>query len=168
MTISFQISEKILTSIHEDLSRPHPFAFERVGFITCSPKVDKEKNLIMLANTYHPVKDEHYIDNPNYGALIGADAIRIALELSYNQNASIIHIHRHEHRGQPKFSRTDNQESNQFISSFVNVKPMLPHATIVLSYDSMAGRCWLPNTKSPIAINKFTVTKPSSRLGVFA
>jgi len=168
MSISFQINEKILASIHEDLSRPHSFAFERVGFITCSSQMDKEKNLIIESKSYHPVKDEHYIDDPNYGALIGADAFRMALEQSYNQNASIIHIHRHEHRGRPRFSRTDNQESNKFIPSFINIKPLLPHATVVLSYDSMSGRCWLPNTEQPVPINNFIITKPSARLGVFA
>jgi len=168
MTISFHITKKTLAIIHDDLSRSHPFALERVGFITCSPKVDKENNLVLFVNAYHPVKDEHYIDDPNYGALIGADAIRMALELSYNQNASIIHIHRHEHKGRPKFSRTDNQESNKFIPSFINIKPLLPHATVVLSYDSMTGRCWLPNMEHPVPINKFIITKPSERLGVFA
>lgn len=168
MSITFQISEKILSTIHQDLSRPHPFAFERVGFLTCSSQIDEEQNLVIISKAYHPIKDEHYIDDPNYGALIGADAIRMALQLSYSQNASIIHIHKHEHMGRPKFSRTDNQESNKFIPSFINIKPLIPHATIVLSHDSMAGRCWVPNTEHPVPINKFIVTKPSARLGVFA
>lgn len=168
MSIIFQISEPLLRSIHEDLSRSHDFALERMGFITCQPQLDKEQNLTITSRAYHPIQDRHYIDDPRYGALMGADAIRIALELSYNQNASIVHIHRHEHWGRPQFSRTDIIESDRFIPSFINIKPLLPHATIVLNHNSMVGRCWLPNEKSPVAINKFIITKPSERLGVFA
>jgi len=168
MSITFQINETLLRNIHEDLSRPHEFALERVGFITCIPQTDNDKSLTIASKAYHPIKDGHYIDDPRYGALMGANAIRMALELCYNQNTSIIHIHRHEHRGSPQFSRTDIIESNKFVPSFINVKPLLPHATIVLSYNSMAGRCWLPNMESPVPINKFIITKPSARLGVFA
>jgi len=167
MSITFQINERLLRTIHEDLSRPHAFALERMGFISCRPTFDNKQNVIIVARTYRPIQDNHYIDDPSYGALMNGDAIRMALELSYNQNASIVHVHRHEHRGKPKLSRTDIMESNKFIPSFINVRPLLPHATIVLSYNAMAGRCWLPNKKSPVPINKFIITKASERLGVF-
>ena len=168
MNVIFQISEPLLQTIHEDLSRPHEFALERVGFITCHSHLDAEGNITIVTRAYHPIRDSHYIDDPHYGALMGADAIRKALELSYNQKASIVHIHRHEHRGRPQFSRTDIIESNKFMPNFHNVSPSLPHAAIVLSYNSMAGRCWPESKKPPVPIRKFIITRPSRPTGVFA
>lgn len=37
MTVHFKIIEQLLDQVRKDLSRPHPFAFERVGFLFVRP-----------------------------------------------------------------------------------------------------------------------------------
>ncbi len=159
MKISFRITSSLLKQIHDDLSRPHPYAAERVGFISCGVGNLTNNNLLILGENYHPVSSEHYIDNPNYGAMMGSSAIRDALQLAYKRQISIFHVHRHEHIGKPDFSHIDLIESNKFIPDFWKVRPNRPHGAIVLSHDSMAGLCWHPKEEIPVPIDSFSVIK---------
>jgi hypothetical protein len=59
MKIIFKITRDMLEQIKTDLARPHPFAFERVGFIYVRRGTLAEGQLL-LAASYHPVRDEHY------------------------------------------------------------------------------------------------------------
>ena len=59
MKISFRLTNELLTQIHGNLSRPHPFAAERVGFIACSAANGPDGGLIFLAQTFHPRSEEH-------------------------------------------------------------------------------------------------------------
>lgn len=71
MNISFRITDDLLTKIHADLSRPHAFAAERVGFIACACASLPDKGLALLAQTFHPVADDHYIDDPRVPSAVG-------------------------------------------------------------------------------------------------
>ena len=109
MKISFRLTNELLTQIHGNLSRPHPFAAERVGFIACSAANGPDGGLIFLAQTFHPVADDHYMDDPRVGAMMGSAAIRSALQYAHQQPVSMFHVHRHEHLGRPRFSPVDRQ-----------------------------------------------------------
>ena len=76
MKINFRITSNLLERIHHDLSRPHPYAEERVGFILCGVGGLPGNDLLILGENYHPVSDEHYIDDIRYGAMMGSPAIR--------------------------------------------------------------------------------------------
>lgn len=157
----------LLTNVQTDLSRPHPFAFERVGFISCDVSMNGN-HAELVCNAYHPVRDSYYIDDPSVGAMLGPDAFRIALQYAYNNKVSMFHIHRHEHLGRPRFSRVDLRESARFIPTFWNVQPNLPHGILLLSYDSIIGRYWSPIDKQAHSIDHISiVASPKSRLEVF-
>lgn len=160
MKIVFKIPQGLFTEIHRDLSRPHEFAAERVGFIACGLSPFGTDGLLLLGATYHPVADQHYIDDPRVGAMMNSDAIRSALEIAYNRNVAMFHVHRHEHYGRPGFSRVDRRENARFIPDFFKVRSSLPHGALVLSHDSMAGLCWLARDKNPIEIQEFLVVGP--------
>ncbi len=91
---------------------------------------------------------------------MNSDAIRSALEIAYNRNVAMFHVHRHEHYGKPGFSRVDRRESARFVPDFFKVRPSLPHGVLVLSHDSMAGLCWLARDKHPVEIQEFVVVGP--------
>ncbi len=162
MKINFRMASNLLQRIHNDLSRPHSYAYERVGFISCGVADLPGKGLIILGENYHPVADKNYIDDNHYGAMMNSEAIRDAMQYSYHHSLSMFHIHRHEHNGLPRFSGIDLKESFKFIPDFWNVQPNLPHGILVLSHDSIAGLCWIPQENRPTHIAGFSFVKQTS------
>jgi hypothetical protein len=88
------------------------------------------------------------------------------MQFALTNDASMFHVHVHEHVGIPWFSRTDLRESRKFVPDFWNVRPNLPHGVIVLSADAAAGLCWYPGREKPISISHITaVGRPMRFLG---
>lgn len=155
MKILFKIRQQLLTHIIADLRRPHKYAAERVGFIACRFGALKPSGIVLLASDFLPVADEDYIDDQSVGAMMGDAAIRKALQFAFNTNVGMFHVHVHEHRGLPWFSRTDCRENSNFVPDFFHVRPHAPHGAVVLSLDSAAGLCWHPQTAEPYRISEF-------------
>jgi len=157
MKIIFKLTEVLLQRVKEDLRRPHPFAFERVGFISSRSGRIPPNGWVILGYDYHPVDDEDYVPCASVGALIGPGAMRKALQVAYNEPLSMVHVHSHDHRGTPAFSKVDLRESARFVPNVWNVRPNLPHAAIVLSEDSLCGFGWEPGSQRRIPIGDFTI-----------
>ena len=165
MKIAYKITDGLVHTIRSDLNRTHRFALERVGFIACNASELANGGLLILAKEYFPVADEDYINDSTVGAMMGSAAIRKALQIAYSQDVSMFHVHMHEHRGIPSFSKVDLRESAKFIPDFWNVRPKLPHGTVVFSHNSAAGLCWLPQTRLSLPVTDITVTgSPLMRL----
>lgn len=154
MSIEIKATGRMLAEIHADLARPHPFAHERVGFLTCGI-VDDRGSLLLLARDYRPVEDDDYLRDPNVGAMIGPNAMRKALQFAYAARSALIHVHSHGGHGVPGFSSVDLRENQKFIPSFFNLLPQMPHGAVVLSGDSACGQLWLNANRAPIPISKF-------------
>jgi hypothetical protein len=150
MKYTLKLTRRQVHAVIEDLSRPHPFAGERVGFLACRFMESVAKGLLVLGHGYHAVADEDYIDDQNYGALVSGKAFQMAMQVAYTQQVGIFHIHLHSHRGTPKPSPTDLRETKKFIPDFFHVQPHAPHGAIILSLDSLSARVWSPTTKQPI------------------
>lgn len=162
MSVLFRATANFMRQVHKDLLRPHPFAAERVGFISVRAAKGQDQ-LVLLAENYHPVADDDYVPDLNVGAMMGQEAIRKALEIALLQSVGMIHVHVHEHYGPPRFSPTDLREQLKFVPDFFKLRPQMPHGAIVLSYDRAIGRIWLaPHTI--IGIDEFNIV--SSRLTV--
>ena len=98
----------LYNEIIEDLQRPHPFAFERIGFVLGRMGTSDGKVRAILLTRYLPVPDEHYLEDPNVGARLGAEAMTAAMQAVYQGRAAregIFHIHLHSRRGEPRMSR---------------------------------------------------------------
>lgn len=156
MKILFRIPQGLLRQIHADLDRPHAFAAERVGFISCRQSLLSD-GMAILAQGYHSVSDLDYVDNPKFGAMISGAAFRKMLSLAYKEPVNIFHVHRHECLGKPGFSRADLAESQKFIPDFWKVRPGISHGIIVLSHDSAQGLWWDPEDRRPKPINEIQV-----------
>jgi hypothetical protein len=128
---------------------PHPFAAERVGFISARP-ASIGGDVLIAAHGYIPVADNDYIDRRGYGAYIGSTAIRKALQFSFNNKASVFHVHVHDHRGVPRFSGIDLAEYPKFVPDFWKVQPALPHGALLLSRDRAIALVWYPEHRRPI------------------
>lgn len=158
MKILFKITDNLNRLIRTNLQTRHKFAAERVGFIACKVAEIEDGGLVILAKEYHPVADEDYIEDLSVGAMMGPDAIRKALQIAYSENMCMFHVHMHEHRGIPRFSKVDLIESAKFIPDFWNVRPKLPHGTLLLSHNAASGLCWISGSKNIMPITDITVT----------
>ena len=138
-----RLTDRLLTSIHADLDRPHDYAAERVGFLTCEVADLPKRGLCLYGVDYHPVADADYADDPRAGAMLNGNAFRKILQRIYHKPASVLHVHRHDHRGKPGPSVTDERESRRFVPNFWNVCPKHPHGTLILSYDDAWGALWI-------------------------
>ncbi len=149
-----KITKGLVDEIVADLSRPHPFAFERVGFLTMSAG-HLRSGMILLAISYLAVPDDGYVEDDRAAAVINETTIRRAMQIAYTSRVGIAHIHLHDHKGPPGFSGIDEVETSKFMPPFTSVCPERPHAAIIKSRDSFVGRCWINNIVS--AITEFQV-----------
>lgn len=156
MRFHLRISEASLTSIREDLSRPHRFAWERVGFVRVGLAGGADETLL-LAGEYRPVPDEQYRQHSTAGVSIGSDAIREALEWADGWRGGIFHVHAHLGSGIPRFSRMDIESNARLIPSLFNIAPSGIHGAIVLSDDRLAGAVWTGKLHPPKPIDRTTV-----------
>jgi len=155
MPIIFRTTENFMTLLRSDLSRPHPFAHERVGFI--SVRAAKGSNhLVLLANNYHPVADADYLPDPDVGAMMSADVLRKALEIALLNPVGMFHVHMHLLSARLWFSPTDLREQLRYMPDFFKVRHGMPHGAIVLNSRSAAGRVWLGPTDI-VHIDEFNI-----------
>lgn len=157
MNIHFRVTRQLIDALHAALSRPHAHAHERVAFLSCQPALLPNGGLLLLVQTLHSVADEDYELSDEVGAMLSGAAFRKALQFAYTRKVSMFHVHRHEHRGRPYFSRVDLTESARFVPDFWKVRPEHPHGTLVLSHDSLVGLVWLHQGQCPIPIRRFSV-----------
>lgn len=154
MRVRFKITTGLLTAICSDLRRPHPFAHERVGFISAGLSAVGD-GLLVLAREYRPVADDEYLDDPTVGAMMGPDAIRNALQWALQDGVAMFHVHTHGGHGIPGFSGIDLRENAKFVPDFFKVAPQCAHGAIVLSDDAAHGLVWFGRTQSKDFITSF-------------
>lgn len=154
--IHVKMTKSIYDTMRADLRRPHPFAYERVGFILARKEVSSE-TLSIFATNYHPILDSHYINDPDVGAKIGAAALRGIMERAYPTKECIIHVHLHDHSGPPRFSKADRIGYNQMIPSFHNIGGTAVHGGMVFSFDNAIGLIWTSKNKEPFFVNKLSI-----------
>jgi hypothetical protein len=150
MRYTLKLTRRLLLTATNDLARTHAFAAERVGFLTCRFMQAGPKTVLVLGHDYHPVADDDYIEDENFGALVGTGAFRMAMQIAYTQKVGVFHIHVHAQNGTPKPSFVDFRETEKFVPDFFHVQPNMPHGAIILSRDSLSGRVWEPKTKRPV------------------
>jgi hypothetical protein len=135
---------------------PHPFAAERVGFISVRATTAGDDSLVLLAADYFPLADDEYVDDTSVGAMMGQEDIRKALEIALLRSVGMVHVHLHEHHGRPHFSRIDVREQAKFVPDFFKVRREMPHGAVVLSHDRANGRVWL-DRDTIVDISEFDV-----------
>jgi len=154
--------------IIRDLSRPHPFATERVGFLVGRLGSLESGGQLILLTSYHSIPDEQYIKDFSVGARVGSDALIWAMQAAYRGRSvreGIFHIHIHGHHGEPRMSATDRRETPRLIPGFQSVGRAAAHGIIILSSDHGAGWVWLPGTAEPVLAECMSVI--GAPIGVF-
>jgi hypothetical protein len=115
---------------------------------------------LLLAHSYAPVADEHYIRDRRVGARINSAAIRAALQTTLSTGYCTLHVHAHDHRGVPQFGPIDTRTLAELIPSFCAVAPAAVHGALVISKDQAVGRVWVPSHRDPVAARVSLVGYP--------
>lgn len=147
MKVRFKITTSLANDVRSNLRRPHPFAYERVGFISAGMSASGS-DLLVMAREFRPVEDDEYLNDQTVGAMMGPEAIRKALQWAMSEKAALFHVHSHGGHGRPGFSGIDLRENAKFVPDFLKVAPRFGHGAIVLSDDSAFGQIWLSRTHS--------------------
>ena len=79
MRIKIKLTGALHAEIIRDLARPHPFAAERVGFVSGRMGTLADNGRLVLLTRYHSIPDDQYLDDPSVGARIGSEAITWAI-----------------------------------------------------------------------------------------
>jgi hypothetical protein len=141
MNIVLRIPDPLTGVILTDLRRPHAFAYERVGFVLCK-QASVPSGLLLLAYKYMPIRDDQYIEDHTVGAKFDSSAIRNGMQAALSEAATVLHVHLHDHIGQPHMSRTDIHEMQALMPCFVNLCPERVHGALVFSADDAVAKVW--------------------------
>lgn len=155
MKVRFKITSALLARIRIDLRRPHPFAHERVGFISAGLSA-VGYDVLALARQYRPVRDDEYLRDPSVGAMMGPEAIRRAMQWAMHDGVALFHVHCHGGLGTPGFSGIDLRENAKFVPDFFKVAPQCVHGAIVLSDTAAHGQVWHGRSNPYQFITAFT------------
>ena len=143
--VHLRIPYHIYQYILDDLQRPHISADERVGFLHARSGGAGPGLLLLLASSYYPVNNDHYLASEVHGARIGSDAIREEMQRIVDAGDSSLHVHLHNHSGSPSFSPIDMSSISKLVLSLRNAGPSQPHGMIVFSRDQGAALVKMPN-----------------------
>lgn len=154
MNLTVRIPKSVLSEAQKDLDRPHPFAYERVGFFRCRPT---DRSDIVVITGYDGVPDEHYVCNAMVGACIGVIAIQLAMQRVLTYKVGQIHIHKHGHLGPPSPSSIDLTNQPRLVTSFRILDPTLPHGFMILSDTHVWGSFGIPGQQRMVEFTSASV-----------
>jgi hypothetical protein len=157
MKTEIKLTGGLYAEIIRDLTRPHPFAAERVGFVF--GRMGSLGRLILL-NRYHSIPDDQYVNDPTVGARIGSEALTWAMQAVYQGRPTregIYHIHLHGYKGKTGMSCTDSREIPKLLPGFQSMGRDAVSGIIILSLDHGSGWVWLPGNKEPFPADSINI-----------
>lgn len=156
MKVELRIPGAIRAEAMKDLARPHPFAFERVGFLATTTTLLSPDHHLVLVTGYCPVPDEHYMDDDSVGACIGGEAIRAAMQRVIDESKGQLHVHLHNHAGPTGPSFTDRRGLPPVVRSLATVGPNQASGYLIFSADSAWAELRVPGVAAPVLATKIT------------
>lgn len=160
MKILIKLTGALHADMLHDLTRKHPFAAERVGFVTVRIGTLADDGRLILLTGYYPIPDSDYVNDPSVGARIGNDAITWAMQVAYHgcpRREGVFHVHLHGHRGETGMSGVDSREIPPMIPGFQGVGRDAPHGIIILSLNHGSAWVWLPGFHEPVQADGMAV-----------
>lgn len=155
-----RLTRQAFDGIALDLSRPHPFALERVGFVFSKLSFAGPEVAVVFPVAYVPVSDEHYIEDDSVGVRIGTEAIRFAHQHALTTRLGCLHVHMHPGAARPWFSRVDLETLAGLSPSLRRMAPGAAHGGLVLAHDRASGLLWLPSASEPVEADVTVVGYP--------
>jgi hypothetical protein len=157
MRIKIRLSRQLNKEVRADLSRPHPFAAERIGLLYGRLCSAGENRSVIVMTGYTPIADDRYIDDPSSSARIDSQAIRGAMQGVLDRQEGVFHVHRHDRPGTPRLSPMDSDEIPLVVNGFRNVGQSFAHGMVLLSTEQYAAWVWLFEAKHSIQAETVSV-----------
>jgi hypothetical protein len=160
MKVEIRLTGSLHAEIIRDLSRPHPFAAERVGFALGRAGSLMDDRRLVLLNRYDAIPDDQYVHDPSVGARIGSAAITAAMQRVYYGRAGregIFHVHLHPREIGTGMSPVDRREIPRLMPGFQSVGRNAIHGIIILAEDAASAWVWVPGRKEGIAAETVAV-----------
>ena len=157
MIITARIRRDLLGHVVKDLERPHPFAEERVGFLSTRTGYAGSGNLLILFSEYFPIPDNQYVQNTEVGACIDATAIREAMQRTLSTGCGTFHVHKHFLPGPLGFSAIDQQELSRLMPSFLAVAPESAHGALLLGSGDCRALAWHHGKKHAANVSRISI-----------
>ncbi len=155
--VTIRISKSLCDQIRKDLSRPHKFAFERVGFVIgYSTSISENEDLICISE-YIKIDDDNYIKDNTVGARINSDAIRKGMQIAMNKKCSVFHVHVHLGKETPEFSLTDLEELPKIAEAMVNANSRNVHGVLILNSNGANAILKIKESKGNVCLKKVTI-----------
>lgn len=168
MKVQIKLNGSLHAGIIRDLTRPHPFASERVGFVFGRLGSLSGQDRLILLTRYHSIPDNQYVEDHTVCARIGSEALTWAMQAVYHGRSGregIFHVHLHGHRGEPGISAVDRREIPMLMPGFQSVGRGAAHGIIILSADHGSGWVWLQGGMEPVHVDCISVI--GAPVGVF-
>jgi hypothetical protein len=157
MKTEIKLTGELYAEIIHDLTRPHPFAAERVGF--AFGRMGSLGQLVLLSR-YQSIPDDQYVDDPTVGARIGSEALTWAMQAVYQSRPTregIFQTHLHGHKGETRMSMVDSHEIPKLLPGFQSVGRDAAHGIIILSLDHGSGWVWHPGNREPYHVDSINI-----------
>jgi hypothetical protein len=155
MNVKVRLGRSLLEDVRADLSRPHPFAAERIGFLY-GRLVEAGGPLVLLTG-YEPVDDAHYVNDPFSGARIDSRAIRGAMQGVLDRGQGAFHVHLHHRHGRPVMSLMDAEEIPGVVTGLRRAGPAHASGIILLHDVECAAWVWLPGEENAVEAESVSV-----------
>ena len=121
----------------EKLSSPHPFAYERVGYILGS----YEKGILYL-DDWLSVSDDLYEENDQVGARISREGMLWLMKKAFSLKKTFIHAHIHDFQINPVFSYIDEQSAKEVSKGLISITDVRPQGAIVIGKEFSRLKLW--------------------------
>ena len=157
MKLNIRVYRSLIERIRSDLSRSHPHALERVGFIFGRIGNSGQDEVLALLSDYASLDDSTYIRNSTVGACIGREAICNVMERVLKTGECAFHVHIHDHKGKPTLSYTDKSSLLPLTASFRNVCGSAIHGVLLLSQNDCTAVGWIPAMTRPVYANTISI-----------
>ena len=155
-----RLTRSLYDLIQSDIARPHPFAYERIGFAYGKIGNRHGRDPLVILYRYSSVLDEHYVEDSKVGARIGGDAITDVMQQILDHRSEqegAFHVHVHDHPGPTGLSHTDRSEIPLLIPSFKAVGKEAAHGFIIFSKNHGLSWVWLPGQREPVSASRIVV-----------
>jgi hypothetical protein len=157
MKVQCRIPRSIFENMLLDLTTPHDFAAERIGFLSASlSKLDGGDELVLF-NDYFPVRDSEYMPDLTVGARINSSAIRSAMQQIMDSKLGMFHVHLHPDGFPLRFSRADCAGYARLLPSFRSAGPQLVHGALIINSDGAYGAVLLPGAEDVVEVGGLSV-----------
>lgn len=140
----------LLEIVTNDLSRSHPFAFERVGYLLG----DMQSGHLVL-DEWISFEDSFYEENEEVGARLGTEAMTLLMRKAFSLKKHFFHTHLHDFQDVPSLSGVDMRSLLEVTPSLFDFSGIGPHGALLIGRKSSKLTWW--NEKRCEKKNELTI-----------